>query len=77
MQELLVGTESTEFRAEILGDPHPGVLCSFLLLGDFSLEAHNITSVGKGHCQVVAKQQLKSCGSQKKPQCFVLFKLTF
>lgn len=72
-----MGTESTELRAKISGDPHPGVLCFFLLLGDFSLEACNITSVGKGHCQVVAKQQLKSCGSQKKPQCFVLFKLTF
>lgn len=72
-----MGTESTELRMQILGDPHPAVLWSFLLLGDLSLEACNISSVGKGHCQVVAKQQPKSCGSQKKPQCFVLFKLTF
>lgn len=63
MQELLAGTENTEFRVMTLG-----VLCSFL----FSLEAHNIISLGKGHCQGVAKQQLKSCGGQKEPQCFKL-----
>lgn len=72
-----MGTEYTDITADILGDPQPRVLCSFLLLGDFSLEAHNITSVEKGHYQVVAKQQLKSCGSQKKPQRFGLLKPTF
>lgn len=67
MQELLAGTEKTEFGAKTLG-----VLCSFLS----SLEAH-IISVGKGHCQAVAKQQLKSCAGQKEAKCFVLYKLTF
>lgn len=74
MQELPVGTESTVLRAGILGDRHPAVYAPLFC---WVISAPNITSVGKGHCQAVAKQQLKSCGSQKKPQCFVLFKSTF
>lgn len=61
--QVLAGTENTEFRVKTLS-----ILCSFL----FSLEAHNITSVGKGHCQALATQYLKSCGGQKELQCFEL-----